>query len=69
VVVPLALSEGAVAVDVDVSGMEGDATLFVDEDVSVAALFAIDVGSCAGVEVEETNGGAFWMYELSDWTA
>ena len=42
--------------------MEGDATLFVDEDVSVAALFAIDVGSCAGVEVEETNGGAFWMY-------
>ena len=29
----------------------------------------VDVPVCAGVEVEETNGGACWMYEPSGWMA
>jgi len=65
----LELSDGAVGVEVDASGTEGNATLFVEEDVSVAALFVVDVVSCAAVEVEETNGGACWMYEPSGWRA
>jgi len=56
-------------VDVDTSGAEGDATLDVVEDVSVVPLFVIDGVICTGVEVEETNGGAFSMYEPSGCTA
>ena len=52
------LSDGAGALDA--SGVEGEATLVLDVDVSDAALFVVDVVICVGVEVEETNGGAFW---------
>ena len=61
--------EGEAVVDVEASGTEGDATPMVDEDVSVAVLFIVDVVNCAGVEVEETNGGAFSMYDPEGWTA
>jgi hypothetical protein len=54
---------------VEASGTDEDASLEGPEDVSAAALLVVDVAICAGVEVEETNGGAFSMYELSDCTA
>jgi len=54
---------------VDGEASEGDATVDVVEDVSVVVLFVIDGVICTGVEVEETNGGAFSMYELSGCTA
>jgi hypothetical protein len=53
----------------EASGAEEDATLEVIEGVLVALPFVPDAGSSAGVEVEETNGGAFSMYELSACTA
>ena len=56
----LELSDGAVAVDVDVSGTAGDTALVVEED-ALAAVLSVEAGSCGGVEVEETNGGACWM--------
>ena len=56
-------------VDVAASGMEADATPGVDEDVPVVLLLVADVAIWAGVEVEETNGGAFSMYEPSGCTA
>ena len=52
----------AEVLDVEVSGTEVDATLDGVEDVSVAVLPSVDVVSSAGVEVEETNGAACWMY-------
>ena len=58
-VVVAELSDGAVADDVEASGTEGDAKLVVDEDVPAAVVSV--AGSCAGVEVEETNGGACWI--------
>jgi hypothetical protein len=66
-VVLATLADGAAAVDVDVSGMEEDARPVVGDDVPAEVLSA--AGSRAGVEVEETNGGAFSMYEPVDWTA
>jgi len=63
------LSDGDGTVDVEAPGVEGDATLDGVGDVSVAAPVVVDVVSCAGVEVEDTNGGAFSMYELSACTA
>ena len=57
VVVPLELSDGGVAGDMEASGPEGDASLVVEEDLP-AELFSV-AGSSTGVEVEETNGGAF----------
>jgi hypothetical protein len=57
------------AIDVESSGTGGDATLIAVGLVSVAMLLVVDAGSCAGVEVDETNGGAFWTYEPSGWTA
>jgi hypothetical protein len=54
-------------VDVEASGPEGDAELVEDDDVLVAALSVM--GNCAGVEVDETNGKACWMYEPSGWRA
>jgi hypothetical protein len=68
VVVLEELSDRDGTVDVDASGTEVGATLDVVEDVSVRVLL-VDVAICAGVEVEETNGGAFSMYELSGCTA
>jgi len=65
VVVPPELVEGAMAVDVDVSDTDGDTTLLVAGDVLAAVLSVVVAGSCAGVELDETNGGAFWMYEPS----
>ena len=62
------LSDGAGTV-VDALGTEVGAPLDVVEDVSVRVLLVVDVTICAGVEVEETNGGAFSMYELSACTA
>ena len=55
-------------VGVEGSGTEGET---VPAEVELAASPPVigDVVSCAGVEVEETNGGAFWMYEPSAWTA
>jgi hypothetical protein len=58
-----------VAGDVEASGTEGDAMLVVDEDVLAPVSLGIDAGTCAGVEVEDTNGGEFWTYEPSGWTA
>jgi hypothetical protein len=66
-VVLATFSDEAAAVDVDVSGMEEDARPVVGDDVPVEVLSA--AGSWAGVEVEETNGGAFSMYEPEGWTA
>ena len=63
------LPNEAGTVDVEALGAEEDATVEVIEGVSVAVLFVPDTGSSAGVEVEETNGGAFSMYELSGCTA
>ena len=60
---------GAAATIVEASGTEVGATLDVVEDVSVAVLLVVDVVISAGVEVEETNGGPFSMYELSGCTA
>jgi hypothetical protein len=57
------------AVDVEASGTVEDARPEVIEGVSVALPFVPDAGSSAGVEVEETNGGAFSIYELSACTA
>ena len=53
---PEGLYEGEGAVDVEASGTEGETTLVVEVPGSVPV--AADVVSCAGVEVEETNGGA-----------
>ena len=47
-------------VGVEASGTEGETPLDVVE-LSVSVLVAADVGISAGVEVEETNGGACWM--------
>jgi hypothetical protein len=63
------VSDDAGTVDVEASGAEEDATLDVVEGVSVVVLFVIDGVICAGVEVEETNGGALSMYEPDGWTA
>jgi hypothetical protein len=68
-VVPVELTDGVVALDVDVSGADGDATLLPNRDVLAAVLSVALAGSCAGVEVEETNGGACWMYDPSACTA
>ena len=59
--VALELSDWA-AVEVDVSGMEGDAPLAVDDGDVPAEVISVDVGSCPGVEVDETNGRRFSMY-------
>jgi hypothetical protein len=67
VVVPLELSDGGV-VELDVSDTEGGASPDVDVDVPTAVL-PVAMDSCAGVEVDETNGGACAMYEPSGWTA
>ena len=65
----LELSDGAFGVEVDVLGTGGNATLFADADVPAAALSVVRVGSCAAVEVDETNGGGCWMYDPSACTA
>jgi hypothetical protein len=57
-VLPLELSAGPMADDVDVPGTEGDATPVTDGEVLAVLLSVVEVGSCAGVEVDETNGGA-----------
>ena len=59
------VSDGDGTVDAAASGTEEDASLEGPADVSVPALLVVDVAICAGVEVEETNRGAFSMYELS----
>ena len=53
----------------EASGTDEDASFEGLEDVSAAALLVVDVAICAGVDVEETNGSAFSMYELSGCTA
>jgi hypothetical protein len=60
---------GAAGTVVEASGTDEDASLEGLEEVSAAALLIVDVAICEGVEVEETNGGAFSMYELSGCTA
>jgi hypothetical protein len=50
-------------------GVRRGAVLVVDEDVLAGMLSVVDVGSGAGVEVEETNGEAFWIYEPWHWMA
>jgi hypothetical protein len=52
------------AVNVEASGTEGETALDVVDEVAVSAL-AVAVVSCAGVEVEEMNGGVCWIYEPS----
>jgi len=49
------------AVEVDVSDTGGDTTPDGVEGVPFSAPVAADVMSCAGVDVEETNGGACWI--------
>jgi hypothetical protein len=49
-------------VDVEASGTEGETVLDVVQ-LPVLLPVVVDVVSCAGVEVEETNGGAFWTYD------
>ena len=64
-VVPMEPFDGAGTV-VGVSGASGDVELTVVDTVLRAGLLddwgtvTVDVAICAGVEVEETNGGAFW---------
>jgi hypothetical protein len=67
-VVPAEPFDGAGTV-VEASATDEDASLEGLEDVSAAALLVADAAICAGVEVEETNGGAFSIYELSGCTA
>jgi len=52
-VVLVGLSDGAATVDVEASG----AGSLVVVDVSVALLFVVASAICAGVEVDERNGG------------
>jgi hypothetical protein len=68
-VVLLELSDGVVTVDVEISGTAGDAAPVLDADESVAASFVVEAVIAAGVEVEDTNGGAFSMYEPDGCTA
>ncbi len=53
------ISDGAVAVDVDPSGVEGAPSLGVVEDASVVALPCVDVVTCAGA-------GAAIAFEITD---
>jgi hypothetical protein len=69
VVVPAELPDANGVVDVEESGTDEDASLDGLENASVAALLVVDVAICIGVEVDETNGGAFSMYEPKGWTA
>jgi hypothetical protein len=72
------VSEGARTVDVETLVAEGVPVSAEVLEVS-GEMEAVDVGASgtardvalivAGVEVEETNGGAFSMYEPSCWTA
>ena len=57
------------AVGVEASGAEGETKLGVVEEVPVSVSVAADVVSCTGVEEDETNGGACWIYEPSGWRA
>jgi hypothetical protein len=61
------LADGPGTEDVEASGATGDAPL--DVDASAAVFFVVDAVICAGVEVEETNGGAFSIYEPLGCTA
>ena len=63
------VSDGKRSVDVETSGIEGDPSLGVVEGVSVAVLSDVDVVISTGVDLEETNGGAFSMYEPLGCTA
>jgi hypothetical protein len=60
---------GTAGTVVEASGTDEDASLEGLDDVSATAVLVVDVAICAGVEVEETNGEAFSMYELSACTA
>ncbi len=60
---------GTAGTVVEASGTDEDASLEGLEDASAAAPLVVDVAISAGVEVEETNGSAFSMYELSGCTA
>lgn len=60
------LSDEEGTIEVGASGAAGDATLELEADVPAPM---VDVAICDGVEVEETNGGAFSMYEPDGWTA
>jgi hypothetical protein len=62
--------EGSVLVPVGIVGMEasgteGETAADAVEEVAVSVPVVTDVVSCAGVNVDETNGGAFWTYEPS----
>jgi hypothetical protein len=59
------LSVATRTIDVETFGAAGDTPV----DVAVASSFVVDVVICGAVEVEETNGGAFSMYEPDGWTA
>jgi hypothetical protein len=60
--------DGAGTVEVEVSSAAGDVELAVVATVLGAGLLddwgtvVVDVAICAGVEVDDTNGGAFWTY-------
>ena len=62
------LSDGAGLVGA-ASGTVEDATLADDADVSGASSLVVEVAICTGVDVEDTNGGAFSMYDPDGWTA
>jgi hypothetical protein len=67
--------DGAGTVEVEVSAAAGDVELTVVATVLGAGLLddwgtvVVDVAICPGVEVDDTNGGAFSMYEPDGWTA
>ena len=72
-VVAEVLPDGPGKGEVDALSTAGDVELdvvgVVDEAPEVGGELVCEVLACAGVEVEETNGGASWMYEPSGWTA
>jgi hypothetical protein len=62
------LSDGAGTVAA-ASGAAGDTLLEVGVDVSAAVSLVVEAVIAAGVEVAETNGGAFSMYDPDGCTA
>ena len=49
--------------------VELDVVGVVDEAPEVVGELVCEVPVCVGVDVEETNRGACWIYEPSGWTA
>ena len=67
------VSDGAVRLGAGALGSVAGVVIDAADGVLLAGLLGVFGGaadvSIAGVEVDETNWGAFWIYEPSAWTA